>query len=499
VKGWVILAACAGQLFLGFLALVRAAQSAVALPLALLSFDFFAWNFADFAYDTSGQWTWKWVDHLFSPLTSAFALHFVLAYTGQRRRLAPVLWAGYLYMGALSAAAVPAFFTDWGASFQRHEAWGWLHLAGATGLMSVAAGALMVDLRRRDDETRRGTRAILAALAITVPLALTELLQTYSVPALGSLGTLSAVVFIGAVALRLRLFSRDLATSSTAQAACLALLLIVAYVASFQLLVVSTALLVFGTATAVLFLVVIGRWTLREHADVQARQARLAMLGRFAAQMAHDLKNPLAAVKGAVQFLQEERTRGRPLDEHAGFLDLMAAQLVRMQSTVHEYQRLGRMEVAVTRFDLNDLVRDVVALPDVDGAGGVAVGLQLDSATPELDGDRDLLARAIENLVRNAVEAMPAGGRLDISTQLTDATVLVTVVDSGVGMDPSTVESAFDEFFTTKASGTGLGLPFVRRVAEAHGGRVSLTSRRGRGTRIELQLPVGPPSREGAR
>ena len=95
--------------------------------------------------------------------------------------------------------------------------------------------------------------------------------------------------------------------------------------------------------------------------------------------------------------------------------------------------------------------------------------------------------------MQNAFEAMPDGGTLTVRTEQSDAddTVVVSVTDSGIGMDARQIEHAFDEFYTTKAHGTGLGLPFVRRVAEAHGGRATLTSGIGKGTTIRIELPVG--------
>ena len=104
------------------------------------------------------------------------------------------------------------------------------------------------------------------------------------------------------------------------------------------------------------------------------------------------------------------------------------------------------------------------------------------------------MSGALENLVRNALEAMPDGGTLVVRTERaasTDATgVVISVEDAGAGMDARTRERAFDDFYTTKATGSGLGLAFVRRVAEAHGGEVSLTSRVGVGTVVRMRLPA---------
>jgi signal transduction histidine kinase len=104
--------------------------------------------------------------------------------------------------------------------------------------------------------------------------------------------------------------------------------------------------------------------------------------------------------------------------------------------------------------------------------------------------DRDLLAGALENLVQNAFEAMPDGGTVTVRTSVDPDTVVLSVEDNGQGMDARTRERAFDPFFTTKPTGSGLGLAFVRRVAEAHGGDVTLASKEGAGTTLQLRLPL---------
>jgi signal transduction histidine kinase len=110
--------------------------------------------------------------------------------------------------------------------------------------------------------------------------------------------------------------------------------------------------------------------------------------------------------------------------------------------------------------------------------------------------DGGLVAGAVENLLRNAAEAMPAGGAVRVDLVVRPPLAIVVVEDDGPGMDATTREAALDDFFTTKATGSGLGLSFVRRVAEAHGTRVRLTSAPGKGTRVELPLPLAddPPA-----
>jgi signal transduction histidine kinase len=225
------------------------------------------------------------------------------------------------------------------------------------------------------------------------------------------------------------------------------------------------------------------------------RVDRLAVLGRFSSQMAHDIKNPLGTLKGALQFLQEEHACGEPLDKHHEFLGVMLEQVDRMHRVVDDYQRIGRVEPMRRSVDVNDVVRSVVALEPFAAAEGVSLRAELADDLPRCDLDSDLVSAALENMIRNALEAMPKGGRLTVRTERANGSaeggVVISVTDAGEGMDARQAERAFDDFYTTKPQGSGLGLAFVRRVAQAHGGDVSLTSRVGAGTIVRLRVSSG--------
>jgi two-component system sensor histidine kinase HydH len=217
-------------------------------------------------------------------------------------------------------------------------------------------------------------------------------------------------------------------------------------------------------------------------------------MGRFSAQMAHDLKNPLAALKGALQFLAEEVSRGRSVATQEQFLSLLLQQVDRIHRVVEDYQRLGNMQPRPKPVQLNDTVRQVLALQSF-AAKGIVVEAALAEDLPLCSIDVELITRAVENLVRNAVEAMPRGGRVSVRTAALGSPahpsgVLVAVRDTGLGMDARQTERAFDEFYTTKAQGSGLGLAYVRRVVRAHAGRVKIDSSLGQGTLVTMHFPV---------
>lgn len=216
-----------------------------------------------------------------------------------------------------------------------------------------------------------------------------------------------------------------------------------------------------------------------------------ATLGRFAQQMAHDVRNPLAAIHGAAQFLLEEQDQGRPLEPHREFIALILDRAERLERVIADYQRMGRVETQLSEEDVNELVREALASHRASGSD-LKIELALADESPICSIDRDLFVHALENLVRNAAEAMEGDGTLSAVTERRGRSVLIKISDDGPGMDPRSAERAFDAFYTTKAGGTGLGLAFVARVVEAHGGTARMDSRVGEGTTVELELPLPP-------
>lgn len=495
-QGWLTVASAMGQVFLGLLALLRGGGSALALPMALLCFDFFAFNIADLAYQLDHNVNWKLIDHIASPLGAPLALHVILTFTGKLRALRPVLLLAYGSMAVLSATGVAAFFLPELRSFNLGRPWGLWHFVVDIVAMGTAGLALVRFYRAETDPvTRQRARLILAAAIVTVPLALTDLFGDVWIhaPHLSNVGTLAATSLLAVSVLRFRLFGTDLSASAVTTAAVLAAGVIATYAILFRLLVSSTAALILGTASAALLVALFVRAAAAAGAARRARATQLATLGRFAAQLAHDLKNPLAAAKGAADFLLEEHHQGRSLDAQLRFITLIREQVVRIEEALRGFERLGRVELKRTAVNVDEVVNDVVGSFTVRGASGVNVQLELDGKLPDVSADPELLTRALENLVRNAFEAMPGAGTLTVRTGRgphARHAVAISIEDTGEGMDAATCERAFDELFTTKPEGGGLGLPFVRRVVEAHGGEIVLSSRKGRGTRADVFLPA---------
>jgi two-component system, NtrC family, sensor histidine kinase HydH len=351
-------------------------------------------------------------------------------------------------------------------------------------------------LTATDREEKSRTRLLLLALLFGASGTLADFLNDLGapIPRLSTPGTFVASLLLGVVALRLRLFGRP----PSRRAVIVALLVtaggVLSYLAALHFLSEEGAALAIGVGMVMVTLVVAGRERAVARRAERERLRQLALLGRFSAQMAHDLKNPLAALSGAVDFLREEVSRGAALASHGTFLDLIAQQAERLRRVIEGCERLGRVEPQPLPVDLNVMVKQVLSLQRF-AAIGVRIETFLDPHLPALMADPDLLARGTENLVRNALEAMPEGGVLTVRTSLSRGAhnrpcVAVSVRDTGCGMDPRQAERALDDFYTTKPEGTGLGLAFVRRVVTAHGGDVKLVTAPARGTEVTLRLPV---------
>jgi signal transduction histidine kinase len=495
----VSIVASAGQAMLAALAL--RAKGPLAAPLALFAADLAIWTFAEGAYAVSRAPEWHLLDVTTSPLTPALGLHFVLVFVGRRRALARVLFSAYALFAALGIAAGAGYVTGRNEPLPSDLVYTSVFLLGTLATAALATWLLVAHHRKTPDPDERSrTRLLLLALPLAAVFGSTDLLLDFvpGVPHLSAAGTLGCALIMTAVSVRGRLFGRDLSTGIALQAAAIAAIAIAGYLVAFRVFAASTALLVVATTTLSVAVVALSRGAFAAAAERRARMAELARMGRFSAQMAHDLRNPLAALKGSAQFLQGERAAGRSIDEHGEFLDLIVEQADRLERLISTYQRLGKLEPALAPLDVGELLSRVLAL-QAFARKNVKVDVRIDAPLPSMSADGDLLARAVENLMKNAMDAMPDGGAVRVTAESEgEHGIVVRVADEGQGMDARIAERVFDEFFTTKATGSGLGLPFVQRVAEAHGGSVSLTSRVGRGTVVELHLPVrGDRGRDG--
>jgi two-component system, NtrC family, nitrogen regulation sensor histidine kinase NtrY len=182
---------------------------------------------------------------------------------------------------------------------------------------------------------------------------------------------------------------------------------------------------------------------------------------------------------------------------------ILLSEIENLKAIVARFSDFAKMpQPQLGSVNLNDIVRHVVKLFEGQfGAVGrppVTPELHLDESLPVIQADPTLLHRAIENLVLNAMEAMPAGGVLMLRTTHQNGNVKLEVSDTGTGLTPEESGRLFTPYYTTKQHGTGLGLAIVQSVVSDHGGRVSVESETGVGTSVHLELPARPPHKPQA-
>ncbi len=217
-------------------------------------------------------------------------------------------------------------------------------------------------------------------------------------------------------------------------------------------------------------------------------------LAELAGSLAHEIKNPLSVIHMNADLLSEELSDsewpGRRRAE--GKVDMIRQQCQRMENLLRDFLRFARMrDLEMTPGSLNEQVETVLRLfkPQADKSG-IEVIRYLDTDLPSVLLHSDSLQAALINLVKNALEAMTDGGQLVVRTYTTPRGVALDLIDTGCGMDDTTAIKMFEPFYSTKHGGSGLGLPTARKIIEAHGGRISVQSEAGRGTKFMLEFPV---------
>jgi signal transduction histidine kinase len=228
--------------------------------------------------------------------------------------------------------------------------------------------------------------------------------------------------------------------------------------------------------------------------DRRTRQAeRLAELGALTGRLAHEIKNPLSTVLLNLQLLREDLDPTSPASARIeARLDTVTREAGRLKETLDDFLRYaGRMEIRRQPTDLNTLLQDLVDffMPQAQ-AGRVQLRLQPHDGPLQAAVDARLLKQALLNLMLNAVQAMPGGGELILSLSERGRYAVIDVIDTGPGIPPDEQERIFSAYYTTKKSGTGIGLSVARRIAEEHGGRLVLTSEPGKGSDFAVHLPL---------
>jgi two-component system sensor histidine kinase PilS (NtrC family) len=214
---------------------------------------------------------------------------------------------------------------------------------------------------------------------------------------------------------------------------------------------------------------------------------RLATVSRFASQIAHEIRNPLNSISLNFELLEDELD---PASENGrGLIRSVLREQDRLNVIVSEYlQFSGVLKPHMQRGRIDSVIQAVVE--SFEPPPRIEFRVCEAESTPEISFDTKLLRHVLDNLLRNAAEAIEGPGTIDLETEVIDRFVVIRVRDSGVGIPVDAQSRLFEPFFTTKANGTGLGLATSQQIMFEHDGHVLLESQPGQGSTFSLMLPV---------
>jgi len=227
----------------------------------------------------------------------------------------------------------------------------------------------------------------------------------------------------------------------------------------------------------------------------QLRKAeRLSAIGELGAVLAHEIRNPLASIKGTAEILKDDL---RPGDRKYEFLEILVKESERLNRVVEDFLRMARPQpVIMGNCDLMAELNNVITLVSAE-ARKREVRLELKPAVlPVIEGDPEKLRQAFLNIILNGLQATPPDGSVTITVSLEEAkasgpgSIELSFSDTGPGIEADKMERIFEPFYTSKEGGTGLGMAITRKIIEGHGGRIEVMSEPGAGADFRIHLPV---------
>ena len=219
---------------------------------------------------------------------------------------------------------------------------------------------------------------------------------------------------------------------------------------------------------------------------------RLAAIGETAGMVGHDIRNPLQSITGElylartnIECLPETHAR-EDVKESIGYIEEQLIYVNKIVQDLQDYAKVPKPQIQET--DIEKTVQDVLASMNIPET--ITVSCSIEVGFPKINTDQLYLKRILTNLTSNAIQAMPKGGKLDVTAIHKDKKAFITVADTGEGIPDDVKEKIFKPLFTTKAKGQGFGLAVVKKLTEALDGKVTVESQIGKGTRFILEFPM---------
>ena len=212
---------------------------------------------------------------------------------------------------------------------------------------------------------------------------------------------------------------------------------------------------------------------------------RLARLGGLFSGVAHQIRNPLNAITLELELLSQDARASKPVEDHVHAVREEMSRIDLVIEALMRFMRPGQLKIE--RVAANDLLSEVARSVNEPR---IEVRCELDPAAAFVKADRAVLMEALRNIVQNAVDAMPTGGKLRLTSALVDGFVELAISDTGEGIAPEHLEDIFQLYFTTKEDGNGVGLPLALRAVDLHGGTLNIESKLSQGTSVRIRLPL---------
>lgn len=265
----------------------------------------------------------------------------------------------------------------------------------------------------------------------------------------------------------------------------------------FQIRVITTSSVVMGALfLALLFVVKRGESIIEKRAQERlklkeklSRAEHLSTLGEMVAGISHEIRNPLGIIKSSSELLKKKMAGYDPSNT---IPDIIIEESVRLNNIITDFLNFAKPRIPnMIACNVEDILeKNINFLASHIEQEGYRVEKHYDPNIPEITADSDMLYQAFLNILINAMQAMPEGGKIRVAIQSTDNTVKIFFEDEGEGIPQDLMGKIWDPFFTTKAKGTGLGLGIVKNIIESHSGNVQIRTSPGAGARVKVELPV---------